>query len=390
MKLLVIGLGRCGGKIADEFAKLDKKARAKRGLGIVTDAFAVDTCPTDLENLRAIKPDPQHRILIESPRTDGEESVRMSEIGAGIITENSGRVLDIVRAAGRLFETNAFLLVGSVIGSTGSGGMPVMAQALKEGYQENPVYALAVLPFQDEEVEEERIAYNAAISLKSLYTVADAVLVADNQRYVSRDASLRDKPIKINQLIVEPYYDLLCTGEEGKAGHTGASMADFGNIRETLNGWTAIGCGQSPLPSLSLFGRWRSFRDKVAQRQAGIPAMEAAISRLSVDCQPSDAAKALYLLVAPAAEMRPELFQELGGFLKGIAPGATIRGCDYPRGRGEMAVTVLLSGLTSIERIKGYYDMVGGLVRRVKKRREEAQKKARAMEAAARKIPSLL
>jgi cell division GTPase FtsZ len=390
MKLLVIGLGRCGGKIADEFAKLDKKARAKRGLGIVTDAFAVDTCPTDLESLRAIKPDPQHRILIESPRTDGEETVRMSEIGAGIITENSGRVLDTIRAAGRLFETDALLLVGSVIGSTGSGGMPVMAQALKESYQEKPVYTLAILPFQDEELDEERIAYNAAISLKSLYSVADAVLVADNQLYVSRDASLRDKPIKINQLIVEPYYDLLCAGEEGKAGHTGASMADFGNIRETLNGWTAIGCGQSPLPSLGLFSRWRSFRDRAAQRQAGIPAVEAAISRLSVDCQPSDAARALYLLVAPGDQMRPELFQELGGFLKGIAPGATIRGCDYPRGRGEMAVTVLLSGLTSIERIKGYYDMVGGLVRRVKKRREEAQKKARAMEAAARKIPSLL
>jgi hypothetical protein len=201
---------------------------------------------------------------------------------------------------------------------------------------------------------------------------------------------LRDKPIKINQLIVEPYYDLLYAGEEGKAGHTGASMADFGNIRETLNGWTAIGCGQSPLPSLGLFGRWRSFRDRAAQRQAGIPAVEAAISRLSADCQPSDAARALYLLVAPGDQMRPELFQELGGFLKGIAPGATIRGCDYPRGRGEIAVTVLLSGLTSIERIKGYYDMVGGLVRRVKKRREEAQKKAREMEAAARKIPSLL
>jgi hypothetical protein len=55
-----------------------------------------------------------------------------------------------------------------------------------------------------------------------------------------------------------------------------------------------------------------------------------------------------------------------------------------------MDVTVVFSGLTSIERIKGYYDIVGGLVRRAKKKREEAEKKARAMEAAAKKIPSLL
>jgi len=51
---------------------------------------------------------------------------------------------------------------------------------------------------------------------------------------------------------------------------------------------------------------------------------------------------------------------------------------------------VVFSGLSSIERIKGYYDIVGGLVRKVKTRQAEAEKKARAMEAAARKIPSLL
>lgn len=390
MKLLVIGLGRGGGKIAEEFAKLNKKARAKRGLDIITDAVAVDTDPADLVGLRTVKSDPQHRILIESPKTSGGGSVQMSEIGAEVALENSSRVLDTIRAAGRIFETDAFLLVASVIGGTGSGGMPVMAQALKDCYQDKPVYALAVLPFQDEEAEEERNTYNAAISLKSIYTVADAVFVADNQHYVSRDNTLRDKQARVNELMVAPFYDLLCAGEEEKARHIGASMADFGNIRETLTGWTAIGCGQSPLPSRGLFGRWRSFRSKAAERHAGVQAAESAISQLPVDCQPADAERALYLVTAPAAEMKPEMFQELGGFLKNVSRGAVLRSCDYPRGRGEMAVTVLLSGLSSIERIKGYYDIVGGLVRKVKNKQAEAEKKAREMEAAAKKIPSLL
>jgi cell division GTPase FtsZ len=390
VKLLVIGLGRCGGRIAEEFARLNKKARARRGLEIVTDTFVVDVSRADLERLRAVRPDPRHRIHIESQRTDGEETARMSEIGAGVITENSARVLDVIRAAGRLFETDAFLLTASVIGSTGSGGMPVMAQALKGCYQDKPVYALAVLPFRDEEAKEERLVYNAAISLKSIHSVADAVFVADNQRYISQEVALRDRPDKINELIVEPFYDLLCAGEEEKSRYIGTSMADFGNIRQTLTGWSAIGCGQSPLPSRGLFGLGRSFRSRAAERQAGIPAVEAAISRLTVECQPGDAEKALYLVLAPAAEMRPELFQELGGFLKGAAPGAVLRSCDYPRGRGEVGVTLLLSGLSSIERVKGYYDIIGGLVRRVKKRQEEAEKKARAMEAAARELPSLL
>jgi cell division GTPase FtsZ len=389
MKLLVIGLGRGGGRLADEFIRLNKKARARRGLEIITDAFAVDTDPADLNRLRSIKPDLQHRILIESDRTDSSGTVQMSEIGAEVTLENSTRILDSIRAAGRLFESDAFLLAAGAIGGTGSGGMPVLAQALKNCYQDRPVYALAVLPFQDEEMEEERSAYNAAISLKSVHTVANAVFLADNQRYIIRDPVVRQRPSRINELIVEPFYDLLCAGEEENSRYSGASIADFGNIKETLTGWTAIGCGKAVLPSRGLFG-WRSYKDKTADRQAGIQATESAISQLPVDCQPSDAERALYLVLARAGDMRPELFQEIGGFLKKVTRGGLIRSCDYPRGKGEMNVTVVLSGLTSIERIKGYYDLVAGLVRKVKDRQAEAEVKARAMEAAAKKIPSLL
>ena len=34
MKLLVIGCGQCGGRVADEFARLNKKARSQRGIDI--------------------------------------------------------------------------------------------------------------------------------------------------------------------------------------------------------------------------------------------------------------------------------------------------------------------------------------------------------------------
>jgi cell division GTPase FtsZ len=154
VKLMVIGLGRVGGKLADEFVLLNKKARVKRGLEIVTDAFAVDTDPDNLNKLRTVKADLQHRILIESQRADESSSVQMSEIGAVVTLENSTRVLDAIRATGRLFESDAFLLAAGVGDGTGSGGMPVLAQALKDCYQDRPVYALAVLPSKDEETEE--------------------------------------------------------------------------------------------------------------------------------------------------------------------------------------------------------------------------------------------
>ena len=43
MKLVVVGLGQCGGRIADEFARMNNKAKSRRGMTIVTGCFAVNT-----------------------------------------------------------------------------------------------------------------------------------------------------------------------------------------------------------------------------------------------------------------------------------------------------------------------------------------------------------
>jgi cell division GTPase FtsZ len=315
----------------------------------------------------------------------------MSEIGAEIAMENSNRVIDAIRSSRRLFEADAFLLIAGVTGGIGSGGIPVMAQSIKECYKDKPVYSLVVLPFKDEEETEERAIYNAAISLKSIYSVADAVFMADNQRYVTKDPALRNNLAKINELIVEPFYDLLCTGEEGKTKYIGASIADAGNMRQTLSGWTAIGYGKSQLPlSRLLFRRWRTFRKKTTETHVGVQAMEEAIGQLSIDCNPADAGLALYLVLAPAMEMKMDLFRELGSYLKGITQGAVIRGCDYPRGKGVMNVTVILSGLSSVEKVAVYYNIIGSLIGKIKMKQAEAASKARAMEAASKKIPSLL
>ena len=71
MKLLIVGCGQCGGRIADEFARLNRVAHAQRGLSIVANAIAVNTDIADLSGLRRIKPDYQHRILIGDRKTGG-------------------------------------------------------------------------------------------------------------------------------------------------------------------------------------------------------------------------------------------------------------------------------------------------------------------------------
>ncbi len=84
MKVLVIGLGQCGGRIADRFAWLNKKARSLRGIDVVADAFAVNTDVADLSGLANIRADYKHRILIGGHKTEGHGVGKISELGAEI------------------------------------------------------------------------------------------------------------------------------------------------------------------------------------------------------------------------------------------------------------------------------------------------------------------
>ena len=390
MKLVVIGFGQCGGRIADEFARLNGRARMYRRIEIVTGAFAVNTDAADLTGLSTIRSDFKHRILIGGRKTGGHGVGKINELGAEIAKEDSDKIIDAIRITPRFLESDAFLLVASAAGGTGSGSLPIMTQLIKERYADKPVYDLIILPFEHEENTEERTIYNAATCLKSANSVADAVILVDNQRYIRKDSSIRNNMARINALIVEPFYNLLCAGEEKKRKHIGAKVLDAGDILQTIAGWTVIGYGKSILPLIRPFRQTQHFRKKSADTHKGIQAMDEALSELSLTCNPRDANRALYLLSAPAKEMNMDLVKELGDYLRDIAPKAIIRNGDYPRQKGVLDVTVILSELDSVEKVKNYYRNSTDVIEVFKKKQEELDYKLKDIDDAAKDIPSLL
>ncbi len=390
MKLVVIGFGQCGGRVADEFARLNKRARSYRGIEIVTGAFAVNSDSADLSGLQVITPDYKHRILIGGRRTGGHGVGKINELGAEIAKEDSDKIVDAIRVIPRFLESDAFLLVASGAGGTGSGAIPIVTQLIKERYADKPVYNLIVLPFEHEENNEERTVYNTATCLKSVNSVADAVILIDNQRYIRKDSSIRNNIAAINALIVEPFYNLLCAGEEKKRKNIGAKTLDAGDILQTVSGWTVIGYGKSPLPLFAPFRQTRNFRDKSTETHKGIQAMDEALSELSLTCNPQDANRALYLLSAPAREMNMDLVKELGDYLRDIAPKAIIRSGDYPRQKGLLDVTVILSELDTSAKIKSYYALSTTVIEEIRRKREEITCKLKDIEDAAKDIPSLV
>ncbi|MFC2069169.1 tubulin/FtsZ family protein [Chloroflexota bacterium] len=391
MKLLVIGCGQCGGRIADEFARLNRRAHVQRGIDIISDVIAVNTDVADLSGLSYIKSDYNHRVVIGGQKTHGHGVGKINEIGAELAREDSDKIVEAIRMTQRSSEADAFLLVAGAAGGTGSGAIPVLTEYMKEHYIEKPIYNLIVLPFKYEELTEERSIYNVGTCLKSAYLAADAIFLVDNQRYVKKNASIRNNLARINTRVVEPFYNLLCAGEENKIQYIGSRMLDAGDIIQTLVGWTVIGYGRTKIPRIKLpFDSKFDFRNKMSETHKGAQAMNEAIGELSLKCNPTDAKRALYLLTAPAEQMSMELIKELSSSLKNIATEAIIRTGDYPKGKGALDVTVVMSELTNLSKVMDYFTKTIGYISSNKRRRGGIEHQQRDIDEVFKDIPSLL
>ncbi len=349
MKLVVFGLGGAGGRLADEFTRIDKNAKGARGLNIVTDTFVADTDAGDLTDLKYVKVDYQHRILIGARQTSGHGLAGDNRLGAEIARDATDALLDAMRTDRRIFEADAFLIAAGGAGGTGSGSAAIAAGAIRERYATTPIYALVTLPFHDEVSAETAAARNTAICLKSIYSVADAVVLHDNQKYAQREPGLRDDRDALNRLIVAPFYNLLSVGEEKNHRFIGSKTLDAGDLMQVFSGWTAMGLAALPLP------RFNILRKRLLPEGRGVMSVDDAINALSVHCRPADAARAAFLVSGPGGQIDVTLIKEIGNHLRDITARALIRDGDYPRLRDQLEVVVVLSNLSDIEAVREYY-----------------------------------
>jgi cell division GTPase FtsZ len=219
------------------------------------------------------------------------------------------------------------------------------------------------------------------------------VFLADNQRYVRKDASLAMNLARINRQIVDPFFDLMCAGEVTRSSSVGAKTMDAGDIMQSIDGWTAIGTGRTDIPRGFRFP-WElaktGFREKSGETLRAMQAMDAAVSELSIGINPEDAGRALYLLAAPSKEMSMDIAKGLGDYLRELAENAVIRAGDFPRERGSVDVTILFSQLAFVQKIRDYYDRASAFAMTQKDRLKETTGRLRDMEDAAKGLPSLI
>jgi hypothetical protein len=88
--------------------------------------------------------------------------------------------------------------------------------------------------------------------------------------------------------------------------------------------------------------------------------------------------------------MDMSLVKDIGTHLKNIAPEAILRTGDYPREKGTMNVTVILSELSGINKIIDYFTQTIELIAAIKRKREGVEVEHRDLADAFKDIPSLL
>jgi cell division GTPase FtsZ len=390
MKVVVIGFGQCGCNIADQFFAINNHAKSafSRRIEIVTDAFAINTDEADLGGFEHISTDRHHRIVIGGVRTFGHGVGKINVDAAKIIKESHSVITDNILDSRKFNESDVILAIASGGGGTGSGSIGWTVKKLKERI-EKPVYAVVILPFGYEENGVTSYAVtNTATCLRTVSQYADAVFVLDNERFARRDISLSRNLSQINHEFVNNFYDLFCAGEETKQRFLGSKVMDAGDIKQSLNGISAIGRGQIDLNTFNRRNK-EHFRQGAKEMSTVAGALDKAMHNLSVAIDLQDARRILVLLTAPRGAITLNAVEEIATLLQDRAPKAVVRIGDYPRRTREVCLTLVASGLASISRVENLYLQATELLKKQAEIEEESIGQVQQLQHTGDKLPTL-
>jgi cell division GTPase FtsZ len=384
MKLVVVGTGQGGSNIADEFVAMGQWVWRNRHLRLFTGVnndpiyqgvFAVNLGAGDLYGLQHIPQTDDHTILMGT--TDefrGRGAGKVNADGAEQARRNSRKISSAIRDYGDVYSADAILVIGTTAGGTGSGSIGVIIDMLKEEFKK-PVYAMLVLPFEHQYDEPDSVI-NTATCLKKVIdnSMADAVFLVDNQKFVRKNESIGFNFSMINRRIADSFMDILCVGEETDRRFIG-EVLDANDVIRILHGPTAIGVSHSQIPHRKpgLFDRFvgngsdpKHFSISKAQIERAQTVVSQALAELSLDCEYVEDGKVLYdaqhvlgLFSGPSGEATEEIVEMMDSTFAERVPSAGRRKGTYPgRTSDTISVTVLVSNLgegAAIRKVEWFY-----------------------------------
>ncbi|MDD1727916.1 MAG: hypothetical protein LUQ50_02460 [Methanospirillum sp.] len=365
MRLLILGLGTAGSRIADAIA--EPTDRSTRSTAI--HAIAVDNDPEVLESLTNI----EREGKVYFPKDSISDPTLLT----------TTFTIDEVKARLRSYDAGGH---DAVLLCAGLGGglidlVPHLVGIIRETMYE-PVFALVTLPANGE--GQERLK-RAASNMRQIRAILDGVIVFDNQLWLDKareqiETAIQQKnqatterfwlPGTPEKISTDPYdvvnrqiaqrVQLLI--QAGEVQDTPPQMVlDTREILNTITGMDliTIGLADEPLNDQSRMGFFKQKEESIVYRQerAGriVKLAEKAVFRdISAFCELSSARKALILLAGPEEELSMKGFMAVRKWVDDSINGYELRSGDSPvsaRYGTHVAVLIVLSGLNEIPRV---------------------------------------
>ncbi|WP_380677841.1 tubulin/FtsZ family protein [Salinigranum sp. GCM10025319] len=347
MKLALVGVGQAGGKVVDALVRYDAETHGE----FVASAIAVNTARADLLGLERVPT--TRRVLIGQSRVKGHGVGADNELGADVMAEDVDEVLAVLDEVPS-HRIDAFLVVAGLGGGTGSGGAPVLARALKRLYTE-PVYGLGLLPGRD---EGGIYTLNAARSFQTFVREVDNLIVFDNDAWRRSGESVTAGYAELNTELARRLGVLFSAGEV-TTGQVAESVVDASEVINTLasGGVSTIGYAAAPVERakgglLSRFKTQMTEDDGESMNRVTSLIRRATLGRLTLPCEVQGVERALVVVSGPPAALSRRGIERGRKWLEEETGTMEIRGGDYPIDSGYVAAVVLLSGVTSVPRIK--------------------------------------
>jgi cell division GTPase FtsZ len=375
MRILAIGLGGAGCRIANSLYTVDRRSSKVA----CVQAFAVDVDDTTLSQLKGLPENSKiyFPALDPGPADATGDSTQTATIDIG---EVLSRVQNVDHG-----ETDAiFICIG--LGGSMVDVAPHIIAALRNSVVE-PIFGLVTLPCL---AEGERKSAKAADDIDMLSSLLDGIILFDNETWFKKIRSqkstlakkeksfaekmgfVKEQPILsptlatyllLNDAIVKRISLILRAGEFKADG--GLELAevvlDSGEVLNTMKGmgFITIGYAVEHIPSEPMgFLSWlrpaaisADHHNKRASRLVEL-AKQAIYHEISTPCDMTSAHKALILIAGPSHELSLKGFMTVRKWIDRSIAGLETRSGDYPVVNTQnVAIIIMLSGLENIPRI---------------------------------------
>jgi cell division GTPase FtsZ len=330
MKAALIGVGQAGGKVTEALLAEDRRA----GYDAVRGTLAVNTAKTDLDGLDI------DTMLIGQERVKGHGVGADNELGAEVMNDD---VREVMGALDGVIDphTEAIFVVAGLGGGTGSGGAPVLVKELQRVY-EIPVYALGILPGRDEGGIYQA---NAGRSLKTLVREADSTVLVDNDAWRKTGQSVTEAFDAINERIARRVGILLAAGENIEG--VGESVVDSSEVINTLQSGDMSAIGFASAEAAEDAGENINVVTSTTR--------QALLSGMSVP-ETTEAGAALVVAAGENDRIPRKGVEKARSWVEEETRSMQVRGGDFPLQSGNIAVLVLLSGISRSQRVQDFME----------------------------------